>query len=147
MQEGKIKKTDPNKKYRRVLSASTLEGNDVRNSAGEDLGKVDEIMIDIPSGRVAYAVLSFGGVMKMGNKLFAVPWEALRVDEDEKCFILDVNRATLESAPGFDKNNWPDMADTTWAAEVYRHYGAEPYWHEEPEEEERPKTLHGGGTL
>ena len=80
MQEGKIKKTDPNKKYRRVLSASTLEGNDVRNSAGEDLGKVDEIMIDIPSGRVAYAVLSFGGVMKMGNKLFAVPWNALRVD-------------------------------------------------------------------
>jgi sporulation protein YlmC with PRC-barrel domain len=112
MQQSKIRKTDPDKKYRRVLAASTLAGDSVRNSAGEDLGKVDEIMIDIPSGRVAYAVLSFGGVLGMGNKLFAVPWSALTVDEDEKCFVLDVNQKTLESAPGFDKDHWPDMADT-----------------------------------
>ena len=109
MQETKtnrIKKTDPDNRYRRVLAASTLAGDSVRNSAGEDLGKVDEIMIDIPSGKVAYAVLSFGGVLRMGNKLFAVPWSALTVDEDEKCFILDVDKQTLESAPGFDKDNW-----------------------------------------
>src|SRR6266853_483621 len=106
----KIKQTDVDKRYRRVLSGSTLAGDSVRNTAGEDLGKVDEIMIDIPTGRVAYAVLSFGGVLRMGNKLFAVPWSALTVDEDEKCFILDVNQKTLESAPGFDKDNWPDMA-------------------------------------
>src|SRR5450432_4544107 len=98
--QSKIKKTDPDKKYRRVLAASTLAGDSVRNAAGEDLGKLDELMIDIPSGRVAYAVLSFGGVMRMGNKLFAVPWNALRIDEDEKCFILDVDKSTLESAPG-----------------------------------------------
>jgi uncharacterized protein YrrD len=65
--EGKIKKTDPAKRYRRVLSASTLAGDQVQNSAGEDLGEVDEIMIDIPSGKVAYAVLSFGGFLGMGN--------------------------------------------------------------------------------
>ena len=111
MQESKIKKNQPDKKYRRILSAGTLSGDSVRNSAGEDLGEIDEIMIDIPSGRVAYAVLSFGGILNMGNKLFAVPWSALRVDEDEKCFILDVDAAMLESAPGFDKNDWPDMAD------------------------------------
>jgi sporulation protein YlmC with PRC-barrel domain len=145
MQESKIskiKKTDPDKKYRRVLAASTLAGDSVRNSAGEDLGKVDEIMIDIPSGRVAYAVLSFGGVLRMGNKLFAVPWSALRVDEDEKCFILDVDQKTLESAPGFNKDNWPDMADTTWGSEVFRHYGATPYW-----EDQEAKTLRGSGGL
>src|ERR1035438_2631765 len=90
MQQEKIKQTDPDKKYRRVLAASTLAGDSVRNAAGEDLGKLDELMIDIPSGRVAYAVLSFGGVLRMGNKLFAVPWSALKVDEDEKCFILNV---------------------------------------------------------
>src|ERR1035437_8694811 len=84
MQEGKIKKTDPDKTYRRILAASTLAGDSVRNSAGEDLGKVNELMVDIPSGRIAYAVLSFGGILGMGNKLFAVPWSALRVDEDEK---------------------------------------------------------------
>jgi sporulation protein YlmC with PRC-barrel domain len=143
MQESKIKKTDPDKKYRRVLSASTLEGDKVRNAAGDDLGKVDEIMIDIPSGRIAYAVLSFGGVLRMGNKLFAVPWSALRVDEDEKCFILDVNKQTLESAPGFDKGNWPDMADTTWGSQIFKHYGATPYW----DEYEKERTPHGGGGL
>jgi sporulation protein YlmC with PRC-barrel domain len=141
MQQNKIKKTDPDKRYRRVLSAGTLAGDSVKNSAGEDLGKVDEIMIDIPSGQVAYAVLSFGGFLRMGNKLFAVPWSALRLDEDEKCFILDVDKSTLESAPGFDKENWPDMADTAWGARIFKHYGATPYW----EEYEEQKTLRGGG--
>jgi sporulation protein YlmC with PRC-barrel domain len=144
MREGKIKQTDPENNYRRVMAASTLNGDSVRNAAGEDLGKVDEIMIDIPSGRVAYAVLSFGGVLGMGNKLFAVPWNALQVDEDEKCFVLNIDRATLESAPGFDKNNWPDMADTSYRSQVFRHYGAEPYWEEEYPES---KTLRGGGGL
>lgn len=140
MQKGKIKKVDPNKKYRSVLAASTLEGDRVRNSAGEDLGEVDEIMIDLPSGQVAYAVLSFGGVLGMGNKLFAVPWSVLRVDEDEQCLILDMDKHTLETAPGFDKNNWPDMADTSLATRIYEYYGANPYWQEE-------KTYHGGGGL
>jgi hypothetical protein len=85
-------------------------------------------MIDIPSGRVAYAVLSFGGILRMGNKLFAVPWEVLTVDEDQKCFILNVDRATLENAPGFDKDNWPDMADPAWGTQIYSHYGRRPYW-------------------
>jgi sporulation protein YlmC with PRC-barrel domain len=140
----KIKKTDPDKQLRRVLAASTLAGDSVKNSAGDDLGKVDEIMIDIPSGKVAYAVLSFGGVLRMGNKLFAVPWSALRVDEDEKCFILDVDKQTLENAPGFDKNNWPDMADNTWGEVVSRHYGTTPYWEDEDEIQE-VKTYRGGG--
>lgn len=138
--QSKIKKTDPDHKYRRVLAASTLAGNSVRNSAGEDLGKVDEIMIDIPSGRVAYAVLSFGGVLRMGNKLFALPWSALRVDEDEKCFILNVDKERLENAPGFDKDKWPDMADTKWGSEVYRYYGTTPYW-----EDQEVLKLRGGG--
>ena len=144
MNETKIKQTDLNNKYRRVLTASTLAGDTVRNSAGEDLGKVDEIMIDITSGRVAYAVLSFGGFLGMGNKLFAVPWSALKVDEDEKCFILDVNKKTLENAPGFDKDRWPDMADTTWRAAVYSYYGASPYWEDDYQER---KTLRGGSGL
>ncbi|HWC96352.1 MAG TPA: PRC-barrel domain-containing protein [Candidatus Sulfopaludibacter sp.] len=130
-----------NKNFRRVLSASSLSGDSVRNAAGEDLGKVDELMIDIQSGKVAYAVLSFGGVLGMGNKLFAVPWNALTVDEDQKCFILNVDRATLENAPGFDKDNWPDMSDPSWGSQIFNHYGKSPYW------EEEKKTLRGGGSL
>ena len=128
MHASKIKKIDPDKKFRRILGANTLAGNKVRNALGEDLGKIDEIMIDIPTGRVAYADVSFGGCLRMGNKLFAVPWSTLRVDEDEKCFILDVDSRTLEGAPGFDKDNWPDMADLTWGAEVFTYYRATPYW-------------------
>ncbi len=139
--QGKIKKTDPDKKYRRVLAASTLAGDQVQNSVGEDLGKVDEIMIDIPAGKVAYAVLSFGGFLGMGNKLFAVPWSALRLDEDKKHFVLDVDKKKLENAPGFDKDNWPDMADTSWGTRIFNYYGAEPYWETHKEE----KTLRGGG--
>jgi sporulation protein YlmC with PRC-barrel domain len=137
-----IKQTDPGREYRRVLSASTLAGDSVKNTEGDDLGKVDEIMIDIPSGRVAYAVLSFGGILRMGNKLFAVPWEVLTVDEDQKCFILNVDKAMLENAPGFDKGSWPDMADPAWGTQVYSHYGRRPYWDTETlEGEPRPRKF------
>jgi len=142
--QGKIKKNDPDKEFRRVLAASTLKGDTVRNGAGEDLGKVSEIMLDIPSGRVAYAVLSFGGVLGIGDKLFAVPWSALTVDEDEKCFILDVDKRTLEAAPGFEKDNWPDMANVAWGAEIFRYYGEPPYWEEY---DDQRKTFGGGGGL
>jgi hypothetical protein len=110
------------------LTASTLTGDRVRNGAGEDLGKIENIMIDLPSGRVAYAVLSFGGFLGLGDKLFAVPWNAMRIDEGEHEFVLDVDRKTLENAPGFDKNNWPDMADPAFGNNVYAHYGKTPYW-------------------
>jgi sporulation protein YlmC with PRC-barrel domain len=113
---------------RRVLAASTLTGDRVRNSAGEDLGKVEQIMIDIPSGRVAYVVLSFGGVLGIGDKLFAIPWDAMRLDEGEHEFILDVDRKTLDNAPGFDKNAWPDMAADSFNTAVHQHYKKTPYW-------------------
>jgi len=116
------------RRRRRVLSAGTLAGDRVRNSAGEDLGKVEEIMIDLASGRVAYVVLSFGGFLGIGDKLFAVPWSALRIDEGEHQFVLDVDRHTLENAPGFDKDNWPDMADPSFGSSIHKHYGRTPYW-------------------
>jgi sporulation protein YlmC with PRC-barrel domain len=141
MLTNKIKKTDPDKKFRSVLSASTLAGDPVRNAAGEDLGKIDEIMIDIPSGRIAYAVLSFGGFLGMGDKLFAVPWSALKVDEDEKCFILNIDKRTIEQAPGFNKNNWPDMSDTNWGNEISAYYKVNRY------SESGQQRFRGGGGL
>jgi sporulation protein YlmC with PRC-barrel domain len=144
--ENKIKQTDPEKRYRRILSASSLAGNSVKNRAGEDLGKVDEIMIDIPSGRVAYAVLSFGGILRLGNKLFAVPWEALTVDEDRKCFVLEVDKTVLQNAPGFDKDNWPDMAERSWGNQIYSYYGRRPYWDTETAEEATGRLRSKGAT-
>lgn len=111
-----------------VLSASSMIGNKVCNVHGEDLGKVDEIMLDTEHNRIAYAVVSFGTFLGLGGKLFAVPWEALAIDCEDKCFILDVTKERLENAPGFDKDNWPVFADRTWGHEVYSYYTLEPYW-------------------
>ena len=108
--------------YRRVLSASTLTKDSVRNLLNEDVGSIKEIMIDVPSGRVAYAVLSVGGFLGMGERLFAIPWESLVLDEDRKCFILNVDKSRLENAPGFDKSNWPDMTETSWGDGVRKYW-------------------------
>jgi len=121
---------DP-KNNRPVLAASTIAGDRVRNGAGEDLGKIEEIMLDVPTGRIAYAVISFGGFLGIGDKLFAVPWKALQIDTAEHEFILDVPRQTLETAPGFDKNNWPDMADPEFSGPVHEFYNQAPYWEQD----------------
>jgi uncharacterized protein YrrD len=111
------------------MSAGSLIGNSVVNSQGEELGKIEEIMLDLDTGRVAYAVLSFGGVLGLGNKLFAIPWAALALSLEEKRFYLNVSKEQLEDAPGFDKDNWPDYgADQRALASVFEYYGYAPYW-------------------
>jgi sporulation protein YlmC with PRC-barrel domain len=118
----------PGTLHKQILSADTLTGDTVVNRRNDELGKIEHLMIDIESGRVVYAVLSFGGFLGMGDKLFAIPWKALTVDLAQKRFVLDVERGKLEQAPGFDKSNWPDMADRTWGEGVYKYYGAMSHW-------------------
>jgi sporulation protein YlmC with PRC-barrel domain len=110
-----------------LMGADTLIGNDVYNSQQEDLGDIKEIMLDMRTGHVSYAVISFGGFLGMGEKLFAVPWQALKLDTQNKRFTLDVDKKRLESAPGFDKDNWPNMVDQTWQKGIHAYYGTKPY--------------------
>jgi sporulation protein YlmC with PRC-barrel domain len=112
----------------RVLSATTLVGETVVNHQGEDLGKIEDLMVDLHTGRVAYAVLTFGGFLGVGNKLFAIPWSALMYDPTHKVFVLNVDHDRLKNAPGFDKDNWPEFADPRWATGIHSYYGAQPYW-------------------
>ena len=107
----------------RLMGADTLIGNDVYNHKEERLGDIKEIMLDIGSGSVAYAVLSFGGFLGMADKLFAVPWSALVLDTRNKRFLLNVERERLRDAPGFDKDDWPNMKDEVWASKVRSYYG------------------------
>jgi sporulation protein YlmC with PRC-barrel domain len=109
----------------RLMGADTLIGEDVYNSQDEKLGDIKEFMLNMQTGEIEYAVLSFGGVFSIGEKLFAVPFEALQLDTVNERFILDVAKSQLENAPGFDKDNWPDMADETWANQIHSFY--EPY--------------------
>ncbi len=111
-----------------VISASTAIGDPVVNAQGEDLGKIEEVMLDVHDERIAYAVLSFGGFLGMGNKLFAVPWSALEIDSENHRFVLDEPKEKLENAPGFDKSDWPDMADRRFGEQIFDYYGVERYW-------------------
>jgi sporulation protein YlmC with PRC-barrel domain len=106
-----------------LMGADTLLGNEVYNSADENLGSIKELMIDMQGGRIVYAVLSFGGFLGVGDRLFAVPWQALKLDTANKRFLLNVSKDKLKNAPGFDKDHWPSMADTTWATDVHAFYG------------------------
>jgi sporulation protein YlmC with PRC-barrel domain len=107
-----------------TLSASSLRGDSVKNPQGEDIGDIKDIMIDTATGRVEYYVLSFGGFLGMGKKLFAVPPQALQVDTNNECMVLDIPKEKLEKAPGFDEDNWPNTAnDNTFRDEVYSYYG------------------------
>ena len=111
-----------------VMNAATLIGDEVVGSTGDELGKIEAIMLDVSSGQIAYAVLSFGGFLGVGSKLFAIPWSALTLDAGQRRFVLDVSRERLESAPGFDPDHWPSMADREWATGVHAYYDIEPYW-------------------
>jgi len=108
--------------------ASNITGMAVKNPAGEDLGKIEELVIDVNTGRVQYAVLSFGGILGFGDKLFAVPWKelTLKFGQDNKYFVLDVSKDRLKDAPGFDKNNWPDFGKPDWSAGADKFYGGQP---------------------
>lgn len=111
-----------------VLPATRLAGEKVVNPDGESLGKIEEFVVDIDSGRIAYAVLSFGGFLGIGEKLFAIPWAALNFDVENKRFVLPVPKERLKAAPGFDKGQWPQMADRAWAQSIYDYYGQRPHW-------------------
>jgi sporulation protein YlmC with PRC-barrel domain len=114
-----------------VMDAATLHNDDVVSADGDSIGTIEAIMLDVASGRIAYAVLSFGGFLGMGSKYFAIPWSTLTLDATEKRFVVDISKEKLESAPGFDKDRWPAMADRRWATELHAHYDVSPYWEDE----------------
>ena len=120
-------------RYTNIVPAKkTVIGSKVINQQNEDLGKIEDIVIDDDAGRIAYAVLSFGGFLGMGDKYFAIPWEALRFNLSDKHALLNVDKKLLENAPGFGKDSWPNMADATWGNQIFSHYGYTPYWEQRP---------------
>ena len=92
-----------------VLKASDLIGMNVQGTDGKKLGDIKDLVIDPEDGGVQYAVLDFGGFAGIGDKYFAVPFEALQLDKTNKTLSLDIHKKDLKDAPGFDKNNWPDL--------------------------------------
>lgn len=110
-----------------ILSANTLKGDKIRNHAGEELGHLEEVVLDTDSGHIAYAVLAAGGFLGLGDKFFAIPWEMVSVDTEKEELTLDLDKERLENAPGFDKDNWPGTSDRSYVDDVYRYYDRQPY--------------------
>lgn len=111
-----------------VMAASTLESTKVYSADDEHVGEIKEIMLDVPHGRIAYAVLTTGGFLGIGDTLHAIPWSALLMDTDAKCFRIGLTAERIKAAPGFDKDQWPSMADPQWGATVHSYYERDPYW-------------------
>ena len=111
-----------------VKAQEQVIDRDVKNNSDESLGIVKEIMLDKTMGRVAYLVLESGAFLWLGGKLFSIPWSAIKYNNSDDCFILDVSKDKLEKAPGFDKNNWPDMTDKQFGSTVAKYYDTTPYW-------------------
>lgn len=108
----------------RLLSSSSIVGTNVKNAESKNIGEIKDLMIDWNTGRVSYAVLSFGGFLGMGEKLFAVPMQSFEFDTEdvEGRVVLNVDKEFLEDAPGFDNDNWPNSADHKFTESVYNYY-------------------------
>jgi len=107
-----------------VVKATNVINVDVKSPSKENLGKIEDIILDKRGGQVRYAVLSFGGFLGLGDKLFALPWKSIHYSPEDKSFILNVDKEKLKNAPGFDKNNWPNMADPQWEKSILNYYDA-----------------------
>lgn len=105
-----------------IVNSKDVIGVGVENSQGENLGKVEALMLNKLKGNVEYVVLSFGGFLGMGDKLFAMPWQIFSYNPDSDKFVISIDKKRLENSPGFDKNHWPDMSNKTWSESIHRYY-------------------------
>jgi len=114
-----------------TLRTSDIIGLAVKNKNHEDVGKINDLVIDMKTGEVRYAALSFGGVAGLGSKLFAIPWQSMTFMYGEpnkansRHFMFDVSKEQLENAPGFDSSRWPNVADPSWSTAIDKHYKVE----------------------
>jgi sporulation protein YlmC with PRC-barrel domain len=111
-----------------VVTSKAITGKTVKSPDQKDLGTVHDLILDMKSGRVAFLVLSTGGLLGIGEKFIPVPWEAYSGVTDEDIITIDVKRETLESAPSYDRDSWEGIHDQGWLSRVYQYYGFTPYW-------------------
>jgi sporulation protein YlmC with PRC-barrel domain len=114
--------------FNNVHKASELIGMNVKNASDQNVGDVNDLGIDLPSGRVAFVMLAAGGVLGAGEKLYPMPPNAFTLASDNKSIVSAIDKEKLTNAPQFQGNNWQQLADATFAAKVYQHYGKQPYW-------------------
>ena len=108
-----------------LISSEDVEGTDVYGVDGKKIGEIDHLMMDKISGRVTYAVISFGGLLGLGHSHYPVPWAALKYEPKLGGYITGITEEKLKDAPAFSDDAW---SDRSWEAQVHKHYNAPPYW-------------------
>ena len=112
-----------------LIASSKVQGTAVYNTAGENLGEIDDLMIDKSMGKVAYAIMSFGGFLGiMGNKYHPLPWSVLKYDIGRGGYVVNLDKQQLEGAPAYDADAEPEWGDRAYEKRLHDYYGAEPYW-------------------
>ena len=111
-----------------LISASKVNGTAVYNTAGESIGNIYDVMIDKTSGNVAYAIMSFGGFLGMGNNYYPVPWPVLKYDTSIGGYVVNLSKEQLEAAPNYTSGDEPDWDDRGYDKQVYKYYNTNPYW-------------------
>jgi sporulation protein YlmC with PRC-barrel domain len=119
-------KTLKQKEIGRLIAADKVQGTPVANTTGDKIGTIENVMIDKPSGRVAYAVMSFGGILGMGKHRYPLPWEVLEYDTDLDSYVVDVDADTLNGAPVYDEGS-PNWGDEAWRRQVNDYYKVAPF--------------------
>ena len=115
----------------RLISTDKVEGTPVVNGQGEDLGHISEIMIDKPTGQVAYAVLKYGSFVGLGGKLFAIPWDILNFDTGKNAYVIDLPEERLKEGPNADSTDRLDLGNFYWNRQVHEYYGSTADWYRE----------------
>jgi hypothetical protein len=116
------------KETHRLIAADKVEGTVVRNPAGDKLGSIENVMIDKLTGKVAYAVMSFGGFLGMGNRHHALPWDVLKYDSNLGSYVVNLDKRQLENAPTFEDAETVNWEDEIWGRKVHDYYKVPPYW-------------------
>jgi hypothetical protein len=111
-----------------LIGANKVDGTKVFDVTGDELGKIHEIMIDKVSGKVAYAVMSFGGFMGLGENFHPLPWSALRYDTEADGYVIDMPKDRLQAAPAFKENERPMWTDRDYERRLHAYYNSPPYW-------------------
>jgi hypothetical protein len=112
----------------RLIAGAKVSGTLVYNPAGEKLGEIEDVMIDKPTGRIAYAVMSFGGFLGIGGRHHPLPWTALKYDQEIGGYVVNLDRDTLEGAPAYADDEAIAWDDTVWGKRVHDFYSTPPYW-------------------
>jgi hypothetical protein len=111
-----------------LIAGARVAGTDVYNSAGDHLGEIYDVMLDKQSGKVAYAIMSFGGFLGLGEKYHPIPWSVLDYDTGRGGYVVPLTKDKLEAAPMYDSAGEPDWDDKAYGKRVHDYYGTMPYW-------------------